>query len=90
MNKLDSYSLIYNEIFNEKEEYNELCSNFRKFEDIQTLDEAKSLCKELFDLKQEIITFVIGNAKCVVINKVNSFRISLDTVDSFVCYDFCD
>ena len=58
------------------------------FENISSLKEAKALATKLIPTANETNTFYIGNAKCVVINRTNLLRISLDTTKEFICYDF--
>ena len=79
-------------IFNLQQQNKEKLEGFKKrieaFSEITTLEEAKALSEKTLPVANEITTFNIGNARCTVVNKENLFRISLDTQDEFISYDF--
>ena len=60
---------------------------FAQFEKISTLEEAKALAARILPTANEITSFYVGNAKCVVVNRKNMLRISIDTAKEFICYD---
>ena len=66
----------------------EFMERLAKFENIETLSEAKELATKIMPTANEVNRFYIENAKCVVINKDNMLRISLDTPEEFISYDF--
>ena len=76
-------------IAKEKEEkYLQFKERISKFENIITLDDARTLAKQILPTAQELSQFRIGNAVCTVLNKDNMLRISLDSDKEFICYDF--
>lgn len=70
----------------------EKLENFKQrlneFKNAQTLYEAKELAKKIMPVKDGKTVFRIGEAKCIVINTDNLFRICLDTPQEFLSYDF--
>ena len=58
------------------------------FEAISTLEEAKELAAKVLPTANEVNKFYVGDAKCVVVNREDMLRISIDTADEFICYDF--
>ena len=76
-------------IFKEREEkYLQFKERISKFENIVTLDEARSLAKQILPTAQELSQFRVGVAVCTVVNKNDMVRISLDSDKEFICYDF--
>ena len=67
---------------------NEFKARLQAFEEISSLQEAKELAEKILPVSQEINHFRIGEAKCVVVNRPNMFRVSIDTESEFICYDF--
>ena len=70
----------------EKEQ--EFKARLKAFENVTTLEEAKALAKTTLPVSQEINHFRVGNAKCVVVNRDNLFRVCVDTEEEFLSYDF--
>lgn len=71
-----------------KEKYKNLLARLDVFKDVKTLSEAQELASKHFPTNQEITRFYVGNAKCVVVNKPELLRISVDSSEEFICYDF--
>ena len=71
-----------------EQKYSEFIKRISAFSEITTLEEAKSLAKKILPVKLETTRFRVGAAKCVVINKEDVFRISVDSPESFICYNF--
>ena len=67
---------------------NEFMHRIAKFKDVTSLEDAKELATKILPTANEVNRFYIENAKCVVINKDDMFRISLDTAEEFIAYDF--
>lgn len=65
-----------------------LKNRLSKFESVESLSEARDLVKKTLPVANEINRFRVGNAKCIVINKEDLIRISVDTDDEYLCYDF--
>lgn len=72
----------------DEEKYNEFKTRLEKFEEITTLDEAKDLSKKILPVAKDFNKFKIGNATCIIINRDDMFRVSLDSEKEFICYDF--
>jgi len=70
------------------EKYEQFKERIKEFETVSTLDEAKSLAEKILPVAKEISSFRVGSAKCTVINREDSFRICVDTVEEFISYDF--
>lgn len=76
-------------IIKEKEQkYLEFKERISKFENIVTLDDARALAKQILPTAQELSQFRVGAAICTVVNKDDMIRISLDSDQEFICYDF--
>ena len=58
------------------------------FENIVTLEEAQEMSRKILPVAQEYSQFRVGNAQCIIVNKADMLRISLDSNDEFICYDF--
>ena len=58
------------------------------FEAVSTLEEAKELAAKVLPTANEVNRFYVGDAKCVIINREDMLRISIDTADEFLSYDF--
>ena len=71
-----------------KDKYEKFKERIRAFSEIKTIEEAKILAAKIMPVSNEVNRLRIGNAKCVVINKSNLFRITVDTEDEFFSYDF--
>ena len=72
----------------EKESEAALLERVHKFAKIDSLEMAKELAKSIIPTNQEITHFNVGNIKCIIVNRKNLFRISLDSDKEFVCYSF--
>ena len=70
------------------EKYQKFKARIQQFENITTIAEAKELAKEVLRISDKDCSFKVGNARCVVISNENMFRISIDTPDEFISYDF--
>lgn len=73
---------------NKSDRIKEFKSRIEKFSGVASLKEAKDLALKIMPTSNEINRFYIDNAKCVIVNKDDMFRISLDTPDEFISYDF--
>lgn len=82
------YSSVADAERKNQEKYKEFKERISRFEKVDTIEAAKALAKEILPTANEINMFDIGNAKCVIINREDCFRISLDSNDEFICYDF--
>lgn len=60
----------------------------KHFDNVSTITEARELSKKVLPVKSEINTFDVGKAKCTVINKSNLFRITFESDEEIICYDF--
>ena len=71
-----------------KEKYEQFKERISQFANISTIEEAKKLSEQILPVAQEINKFNVGIGRCVVINRSNLFRISLDSEKEFISYDF--
>lgn len=61
-----------------------------EFAKINTIEEAKNLAKQILPVANDINRFSVGNAKVIIINTSDIFRISFDSPDEFISYDFAE
>lgn len=71
-----------------KEKTDKFKNRLKPFAELNTIEEAKALAKKILPVASDITRFRVGNAKCVIINRDNLFRISVDTNDEFFVYNF--
>ena len=71
-----------------KQKTEEFIERIKAFGDVHSIQEAKDLASKILPVANETNKFSVGNAKCTIINRKNSFRICLDTPDEFISYDF--
>lgn len=55
---------------------------------VSTFEEAKELAKKILPTANEINRFYVGDAKCMIVNRNDLLRISIDSATEFICYDF--
>ena len=58
------------------------------FETAKTLTEAKELAAKILPTANELNRFYIGDAKCTVINRDDLLRITIDSANECLSYDF--
>ena len=83
-----SQQRVMQEMLSQTDKIKEFKTRIEAFKDISTLEEAKTLAKKVLPVLNEVSHFRIGGARCVVVNKPDIFRISLDTGEEFISYDF--
>lgn len=71
-----------------KEKADELNDRLSKFRTVSTLKEAKNLAAEILPTNQELTVFYSGEAKCIVVNKPDMLRITIETNKKILCYNF--
>ena len=92
---LDQYSQYYGikQVTNEEKEKQKVerfKARVEEFSEVNTVEAAKELAKKSMPVANEVNRFRVGNARCVVINKEDQFRVSLDTETEFIAYDFLE
>lgn len=70
------------------DKFNEFKERILPFTKIKSLSEAKELAKKILPTANEINRFYVGDAKCIIVNKKDLFRISIDTATEYLCYNF--
>ena len=88
LNHYCNYAIAQQQELQDTKKANELKERVRPFAEIETLEDAHQLAKKVIPTQWPYMSFYVGNAKCSVINKPDSFRISIETADEFICYDF--
>lgn len=58
------------------------------FKKVYTLEDAKELLNKTMPVQLVRTTFIIGDAKCTIINRHDQLRICLKTPTEIICYDF--
>ena len=71
-----------------RDKYNSFKERIKKFESVDTIEAARELAKQILPTSSEVNRFNVGNAKCIVINNKEMFRITLDNAEECICYDF--
>ena len=71
-----------------REKYEEFKERIAQFAKVDTIEEAKSLSAKILPVSQEINQFKVGLGTCTIINRSDLFRISLDSEEEFISYDF--
>lgn len=71
-----------------KEKVDDLAKRVNMFKDIATYEDAIKMADEIMPTKSEITSFSSGGAKCTVVKKYNLLRITYETNEDFICYDF--
>lgn len=84
-NETQAMAQIYKQ---QQEKYNEFKKRIEAFNTIETIEEAKELSEKILPVSNEKTTFRVGNGKCTIINRDTLFRISLNSQDEFISYDF--
>ena len=65
-----------------------LKDRLQQFLSVATKDEAKELAKKILPTNSEISTFWAGDAKCIVVNKEDLFRITVISEKEVLSYNF--
>ena len=59
-----------------------------QFDNVNNLEDAQKLAKQILPTKEDITTFYVGSLKCIVVNRSNLLRISAITDSNVICYSF--
>lgn len=84
---LAQYCLINEEQEIEKRQ-KDFISRISKFEEVRSLKEAKELAKKILPTANEYNVFYVGKFRCTVCNKIDTFRICIDSPEEYFSYDF--
>ena len=71
----------------EESKYNEFKNQLKVFDNVTEIKKAKEIAKEFLPIENETNYLKIGNAKCVIISRNDTFRICLDNEHEFICYN---
>lgn len=85
---IEQYNAILRMEVQKAEKVNSFKERIAPFKTVATLREAKDLAAKILPTANEVNMFYVGDAKCIVINKEEMLRISIDTTNEFFCYDF--
>ena len=66
----------------------EFKSRLDEFRKVSTLQEAKELLNKIMPVEYERNVFNVGNAQCIIINRENLLRITLDSESEFISFNF--
>ena len=84
----NQYQIAQQQELEDKEKANQLKTRLLPFADVDNLSDAQKLAEKILPVNQTCTSFYVGNAKCLIINKADMLRISFDSSDEFICYDF--
>ena len=88
LNEYNIYAIAQRQALNEKDKAQALKTKVEEFADIDNIEKARKLAYEVFSISGEYSSLFIGDAKFSVINTKSIFRITYDSSDEFICYDF--
>ena len=71
-----------------KKKIEEFKERISRFADVDTVEAAKALAKEILPTANEMNILTVGNAKCYVVDRPDVYRITLDSPSECICYDF--
>jgi len=71
-----------------KEKYEQFKERISQFAEIETIEDAKALSSKILPVSQEKNQFKVGLGVCTIINRSDLFRISLNSEEEFISYDF--
>ena len=71
-----------------KEKAGDLADRVSQFGSVDSFDDAIKLADKIIPTVNELTSFNSGNAKCTVFRTQKQLRVTLETSDDFVCYDF--
>ena len=86
--KYNQHQIVQKQELEDKEKVNQLKNRLLPFADTDNLSDAQKLAEKILPTKQPYTSFFVGDAKCTIINKTDMLRISIDTTNEFICYDF--
>ena len=72
----------------DKEKADAFLKRIEPFKTVNNIDDARALAEKILPTKQDVTSFLIGNLKCIVVNKPSTFRITVDMPEEYICYDF--
>ena len=82
------YTLQQTQEQQDKEKAKAFLERIAPFAEVDSLEKAKDLAKQILPTKEDVTAFYVGKLKCTVVNRTNELRISIDTEDEFICYSF--
>ena len=82
------YNVISQLEVQNRQKYQNFKTRIAEFANVDTIEMAKALADKILPVANEVNFFDIGNAKCIIINRENLFRISLNSPEEFISYDF--
>lgn len=88
MSEFSAQEMQYKLQQQQTEKLQNLKDRVMKFKEVSSLADAKLLASETFRISSDFTEFSVSNAKCTIINKDNLFRISLNTSEEFISYNF--
>ena len=82
------YTLQQSQELQDKEKAKAFLERIAPFAEVDSLESAKALAEQILPTKEDVTSFYVGKLKCTVVNRNDELRISVDTEDEFICYDF--
>ena len=84
----EQYSIRSNNEHESDAKEKEFLSRIEPFKTVNTLEDARKLAEKVIPTKAEVTSFYIGQLKCTVCNTEKLFRLSIDSPEEFVSYNF--
>lgn len=70
-----------------EEQFNNLKTRLKVFDDVTTIAKAREIAKDLFHIENDINYIKIENAICVIVQDAKLFRVCLENDKEFICYN---
>ena len=85
---LNSVKVVNSSEEESQKEYDRFKERLSKLREPMSFDAVKELAKSMFDIKNEITYFKVGDGRCAIVNSGKSLKIILDSKKEQICYCF--
>ena len=84
----NKYNADQQYVLENNEKASDLANRISQFGSVGSFDDAIKLADKIIPTVNELTNINSGNAKCTVFRTKKQLRITLETSDDFICYDF--
>lgn len=71
-----------------KKKFDAFKERIKRFDEVDTIEEARALAKEILPTANVMNIMTVGSGKCYVVDRPDMYRITLDSPSECICYDF--
>lgn len=82
-----AYLIQNSDLDNADKKLAQLKEKLKIFDGITSIAEARRLAKENFHITNDVNFINLENAKCVIVQSANLFRVCLEDDKEFICYN---